>query len=524
MKIPKTNFIFLFCFGFLNLNFTLQGQTWEIYNSDYKLLRKIENGDLNYLGNSLRVNMQNNQVSLLSQDYEEFFTLKDVTLHQFLEPWVIVSKGTNFGALHEYGDMVFEPEFEHIESYFNLLMGKKGPMFHVYDRGTKQTRTFGPYESARLARNGQLIAKTPQGYLLPFSSEPDRMFLELEDVSEDVIISKEPTGYGLINRDGKYILDPIIDTMEYLGDNHFFAHDGSQYMLIKAQTNTADIKYTSYHRIALENGTLLEYIHGKLRRIMKKDGILLDIVGMTEVKIEEGNHYNVYFRDQKLGLLGPAGKWEVQPTTNVSRILPGNQGLYGALVGGKYGFINASGQLVIPAQFDEVKRFSDGLAATRSGFAWGFVNLNGDSVVPHRYDKTGDFFRGLAIVYQGGKANLVDQEGKELLPEFYDRISLTTDNYYLTEKDGKYGLINPMGVEIKAPIFDELRREAYDQILIRQNDKYGIMRENGDFSLPLFYSTILFDDTNKKILAGHQEVLQAEAPGEGRKKSSRKPK
>ncbi|MCC5939379.1 MAG: WG repeat-containing protein [Lunatimonas sp.] len=487
-------------------------------------MRKIENGNLSYLGNSLRINTLNNNVSLLSQEYETFFTIKDTKLHQFLEPWVIVSKGEKLGALHEYGDMVFQPEFDHIESYFNLLLGKKGPMFYVYDRGTKQTQTFGPYESARLARNGQLIAKTPQGYLLPFSPEPDRMFLELTDVSGDVIISKEPTGYGLINRDGEYILDPIIDTLAFLGDNHFFAHDGNQYMLIKAQTNTADIKYTSYHRITMEDGALLEYIHGKLRRIMRKDGILLDIVGMTEVKITERGYYNVYFRDQKIGLLSPAGKWEVQPAANISRLLPGNQGLYGAWIGGKYGYVNSTGQVVIPAQFDDVKQFSEGLAATMSGFSWGFVNLNGDIVIPHRYDKTGDFFRGMAIVYQGGKANLIDKEGKELLPQFYDRISLTTDNYYLTEKNGKYGLVNPMGVEITAPVFDELRREEFDRILIRQNEKYGIMRENGDFSLPLYYTSILFDDTNRKILASHREPLQVEVPEDSRKKSTRKPK
>ncbi|WP_035805551.1 WG repeat-containing protein [Lunatimonas lonarensis] len=524
MNKPSCIPSFLVIVTFVFLASSAVGQTWEVFDNDYKLLRKIENGNLSYLGNSLRVNTLNSHISLLSQDYESFITIENTKLVRFMEPWIIISKGDKQGALHEYGDLVFPPEYDQIESFFNILMGKKGSMYSVYDRGTKQTRTYGPYETARLASNGQLIAKTPQGYLLPFSQDPDRLYMDLTDVSGNVIIAKEPTGYGLINRDGDYILDPIIDTMEYLGDNHFFAHDGNQYMLIKAQTNTADIKYTSYHRIAMENGVLLEYIHGRLRRIMKGDGILLDVVGMTEVKPVEGNHYNVFFRDQKIGLLNPNGKWDVQPSLNIRELLPGNQGLFGALINGKYGFVNSSGQVVIPAQFDEVKRFSDGLAAVRTGFTWGFVNLNGDLVVTSRYDRVGDFFRGMAIVLMSGKFNLIDREGKELLPEFYDRISLTTDAYYLTERNGSYGMINPIGVEIAPPIFEEIRREEFDRILVRYQGRYGIMRENGDFSLPLYYTSILFDESNKKILARHQESLMQETPDIGKKRPQRRPR
>lgn len=494
-------------------------QTWEIFDQEFKLVRKIQNGNLNILGNALRINTGNQRLSLLSQEYESFITIDDTRVYQYLEPWIIVTANGKFGAIHEYGDLVYRTEYDRVESYFNLLLGGKGSMFTVYDRGTKETKTFGPFDSARFGRNGQLIAKTPQGYYLPLSDQPDRLYDVIEDVNEDVIVAKEYTGYGLINRDGKYILDPIIDTIEYLGDNHFYAHDGNQHMLIKAQTNNADIKYTSYHRISRENDAIVEYIHGKLRRVMKYDGILLDAVGMTSIQKVNSSHYNIAFRDDKLGLLNPKGAWDVQPTAQIKWLQPGNQGLFGAQIMNKYGYVNAQGQVVIAPQFEEVKMFSEGMAGVKRDNMWGYINLNGDESISAQFDEVGDFFRGLAIVKKAGKSTIINRDGVSVLKEAYDRICLTDDNYYLTENDGKFGMVNPMGQELTLPIFDEIRREEYDKILVGLDGRYGVIKENGDISLPLYYDRILFDPITKKILAKHSRTLPIEmAEDNGKKK------
>jgi hypothetical protein len=499
------------------------GQTWEIFDQEYKLVRKIQNGNLNILGNALRINTGNQQLSLLSQEYESFITIDDTQVYQYLEPWVIVYSNGKFGALHEYGDLVYRTEYERIESYFNLLLGQKGPMFTIYDRGTKQTLTVGPFDSAKFALNGQLIAKTPQGYYLPLSDEPDRIYEELHDVNEDVIVSKEHTGYGLINRDGKYILDPIIDIIEYLGDNHFYAHDGNQHMLIKAQTNNADIKYTSYHRIAREENALVEYIHGKLRRVMKNDGILLDAVGMTTIQKVSSSHYNIAFRDEKLGLLNPNGSWDVQPTLHLQWLQPGNQGLFGAKIKDKYGYVNAQGQVVIPPQFEGVKKFSEGMAGVkRDGGGWGYINLKGEELISAQFDEVGDFFRGFAIVKKGGKSTIINKDGDSVLKDAYDRICLTDDNYYLTENGGKYGMVNPIGQEITLPIFDDIRREEYDKILVRLQGRYGVINEKGEISLPLYYDRILFDPITKKILAKHNGPLHIDVAENTTRKKKKK--
>jgi hypothetical protein len=497
------------------------GQTWEIFDDEYQLVKRVENGNFLILGNALRVNTNEDGLSLLSTEYESFSTISDTEIYQYLEPWVIIKKGEKFGAFHEYGDEVFAPTFDKIYSYFNLLLGKKGETYHVYDRGTKKSWKIGPYESARFALNGQIIAKTPQGYFLPLSGNPDHLYEQLWDINENVILGKESEGYGLINRDGEYILDPIIDEISHLSENYFFGKEGNQYMLIKAQTNYTDIKYTSYHKITYEDGVLLEYIHGKLRRIMKNDGILLDITGMTAVHRVE-DHYNVFFRDDKIGLLNPKGKWEVSPVNGIQQLLPGQQGLYGALIDGKYGYVDRNGDVVISPEFEEVSPFSEGLAAVKSSGKWGYINSSGQFTVSAEFDRVSDFQRGLAIVKKEGKNTIINHTGETLLAEFYDRISLTSDNYFITENGGKFGLVNAMGKEVIQPHYQEIRREEYDKILIRSNDKYGVISESGDFQLPLFYTKILFDPSNGKVLARSDDPIEEEVVEESEKRKRKK--
>lgn len=494
--------VFSGAFGFVSV-----GQTWEIYDENFSLVRKIENEKIRVLGNAVRVSTTDSTLNLLGQNYEPILTIDDAEVFQYLEPWIIIEKNGKYGAFHEYGEQIFDTEYDVIDTYYNLLLAKKGIAYFLYDRGKQEKSPLGSYESAQIAHNGQVIARNSQGYYLPLSQRPNYSYESLQSINGNVILSKESTGYGLINRDGNNILDPVIDEITYLGDDFFFAKDGKEYILIKAQTNKADIRYTSYHRITIDNDVILEYIHGKLRRVMKRDGILLDAVGMESVTRTGKVHYTISFRDGSIGLLDEKGAWEVSPTLNLQQIFPGNQGLNGVLIDGKYGFVDKTGKLRIANRYEQAGRFSEGLAPVKIGNLWGYIDqMDKISIQPH-YSLAGEFAGGVAIVKKDGKSNLINKNGKELLAGYYDRISVTDDGYYLTENSSLFGLADPSGTEISIPKFDELRRESRDKILIRRGRKYGVMKETGEYSLPIYYTNIIFDTGNGKILAEEEVQL-----------------
>jgi hypothetical protein len=500
MKL-KIYWIIHLCFFLLTITAeTVKSQTYEVFDQNLKLKSRIEFDQISILGESVRISSANNQLKLLSKEYKPFIDLKALSVYNYEQPWIVVEGLTGKGAFHEYGEEIFAAEYDEIQILYTRLLARKGNEYWIYYHSSRKTEYLGVFQEAKLAKNGQVIAKNSEGYLLPLSETPDKQYENLQEVNESFLISKESTGYGLINRKGHYILEPIIDHMVYLEGDYFYAFDGKQYMLVRCLEERADIKYTSYHKITLDDGMLLEYIHGKLRRVMDNDGILLDQVGMEKVTDIGGKHYNVWLRDNKIGLLGPNG-WEVTPISEVDLILQGSEGLYPAKKSGAFGFIDKSGNWIVENRFEEVRKFKEGIAAFRLNGNWGYIDNKGKIISATEFEYVSDFNKGKAIVKRGGKYILINKEGLPILEKTFDRISLAADNYFITENEEKFGLISPEGKEIVEPKFEELRREDLNKILVRLGDKYGILDENGDYILPVYYKSIVFDVGTNQILA-----------------------
>jgi hypothetical protein len=67
----------------------------------------------------------------------------------------------------------------------------------------------------------------------------------------------------------------------------------------------------------------------------------------------------------------------------------------------RWGFIDATGELVIPPRFSNVKGFSEGLAVVRQGGSWGAIDASGQMVLPPQFAECGSFHEGRAVVRRG---------------------------------------------------------------------------------------------------------------------------
>ena len=88
-------------------------------------------------------------------------------------------------------------------------------------------------------------------------------------------------------------------------------------------------------------------------------------------------------------------------------------------LGGKWGFVDVKGKVVIPLEYDQVGNFSKGLAGVKLNDKWGFVDATGKEVVPPKYDSVGYFSEGLAKVRLDDLWGFVDTTGKEVVPVRY---------------------------------------------------------------------------------------------------------
>jgi WG containing repeat len=125
---------------------------------------------------------------------------------------------------------------------------------------------------------------------------------------------------------------------------------------------------------------------------------------------------------------------------------------FSELVGGKYGFIDKTGKVVIPVTFDHAARFSGGLAAVMKGTKWGFIDKTGQFAIPAIYDRAENVVDGVAFVYLHDKWGLIDAKGKTILPPTFDQIRDFHDGLAQVRLAGKDGFIDVRGhtvIELK---------------------------------------------------------------------------
>lgn len=87
------------------------------------------------------------------------------------------------------------------------------------------------------------------------------------------------------------------------------------------------------------------------------------------------------------------------------------------------GFIDASGNIVIPLEHQAVSSFSEGLAGFQRRNKWGFLNTSGEIIIKPAYQEVRAFVLGRCAVKRSGKWGAIDPQGKFIVPNRYDEIT-----------------------------------------------------------------------------------------------------
>ncbi len=171
---------------------------------------------------------------------------------------------------------------------------------------------------------------------------------------------------------------------------------------------------------------------------------------------------------------------------------------------GKWGFVDNTGKLVIPMEYDYVSDYRGGYSVVLKDGRWGLIDMDGDIVVPIEYDdiiignllnndnnglvgvvknnKMGffdvnerrvaiplifdetngvHFSEGWAVVNKGKKEIYIDQSGKTISPEEWDTAWDFDNGIAVVSKDGIYFVVD------KA--FDVLDTIGNVRIIMRSN-------------------------------------------------------
>ena len=117
--------------------------------------------------------------------------------------------------------------------------------------------------------------------------------------------------------------------------------------------------------------------------------------------------------------------------------------------GGKYGFIDKSGNEIVECSYDEVGDFHDFMAYVQThDRKYGYIDNMGDLVIPCKYKRAQDFSEGLSWVNDDGPWCCIDKNGKvvftlgimsEARTDYKDGLSV------ITPPDGESSIVDANG-------------------------------------------------------------------------------
>ncbi|MBN2897738.1 MAG: WG repeat-containing protein [Clostridia bacterium] len=291
------------------------------------------------------------------------------------------------------------------------------------------------------------------------------------DFSGDYAVYSEVGKYGIIDKMGNFVMAPVYDNLGITGSGFVLGYDGL---------------YT----------TLLNKDLVPIRRICG------DLIGggdghndpYNSILIDQNSTY-VYVRDYAGNILGKynyvaslgedifaTDSGDIINTSNMKADIPGNADM--PLIGDYvFDFIGEDGQVALSLpEYDWVAPFSEGLAIVEKNGKYGYINTSGEVVIPIKYDDADNFVDGAAEVYAFSSYYSIDKEGKKIpgssYDDYYGYDSDSEDEaaYYTITVDD-YG---PMGL-IERATNKVVLEPVYDYINYLGHDLYELSDDNYDY-------------------------------------------
>lgn len=178
---------------------------------------------------------------------------------------------------------------------------------------------------------------------------------------------------------------------------------------------------------------------------------------------------------------------------------------------GKWGFINTSGDVAVPANYESVKPFSEGYAAVRSSGLWGFVDTNGTEVIALTFFDVGVFSEGLAPAKRSSHSDwgYINTSGTFVIEPQFEKARHFSEGLAAVFKDERWSYINTDGTIVLTTDFYaafSFTEEGLALVQPTQNGKFEFIDRNGNLIPPISL-------TNADI-AGHHDGLAAVYNGE----------
>lgn len=207
--------------------------------------------------------------------------------------------------------------------------------------------------------------------------------------------------------------------------------------------------------------------------------VMLALTGCKPERVPAGGEIDAYLAD----LEPPADKWGYMDTTG-QIVIPAmyddagifSEGLAAVLQDGRWGYVDRQGKTAIPPAFKSAWAFSEGRARVtgfeRPGY---YIRRDGTAIASDRWEADDDFSGGLARIREGELVGFIDTSGAERIAPVYEQATRFAEGLSIVTRQGSKGVIDTQG-RMLVPA-------GYDQIMLLPGALYVLAKRDGRWHL-----------------------------------------
>lgn len=158
----------------------------------------------------------------------------------------------------------------------------------------------------------------------------------------------------------------------------------------------------------------------------------------------------------------------------------------------KYGFMDSIGKIVIPATFQSVSPFKEGLALVSRNDKYGYINKKGEVIIDFIYNGGNDFEQGRAVIERYERLGMIDRTGAIIFEPEFKELGNISEGLIFGVKDSLYGYYNTLGEQVIPERFTEAFSFANGKAKVEEKGLQAYIDKSGKYIVHPAFEEIEF--------------------------------
>lgn len=323
-----------------------------------------------------------------------------------------------------------------------------------------------------------------------------------KDINEDkTVVAKYYTvytngKYGVIDQNGKVIIEPTMDEMITIPDNK------------------TDLFICTYN-VNYDNGTYsTKVLNSKNKEQFTKYDLVeaLDNYDNNKNIVYEDNVLKVR-KDGKYGLIDFSGKEILQAQYDEISVLQGVQNSIIVKKDDKLGLVDTKGNLIIDVEYSQISGiendYKNGYIVKNSDEKYGLIDFNKVKILDTKYEeikpvKSNDIY----VVKEDGKLKVIKADGQTVIENKFDDVKQINNEQIVYVKNNRYGIMNTNGESIVKNTYDDLKYIFGNYYIAKKSEKYGVINTENTVIVPLENVEVSYVKQANLVLVNKDEESQ----------------